>query len=146
MSFCISGPSPGPNRANLMEWVEQQAVHLQGPPKASPANQGMAPVSESSIAAPSQELPAKLNPNLSLSSAKLRVYDIPTLYALRKEAARKNIELKIHTTALKGRRLTHLQMFWVFLVFIRRTRLHFSMCFVYIVHLLDLPDICEDQI
>lgn len=111
MSFCNSGPSTGPNPANLMEWVEQQAVRLSGLPEASTVDQGIAPVSQASVVAPPHEPPAKLNPNLSLANAKLRVYDIATLYALRKEAARKNIELKIHTDALKGRQPRRLDRF-----------------------------------
>ena len=108
MSFCIGGPSTGPNSANLMEWVEQQAARLPGPSKASTADHGIAPIPETSVAAPPHEPPAKLNSDLNLADAKLRVYDIATLYALRKEAVRKNVELKIHTAALKGRQPSRL--------------------------------------
>ena len=108
MSFCIAGPSIGPTPVNLMEWVEQQAVRLSGPPRASANDQGIASVSQAPVA---QEPSANLNPKLNLASETLRVYDIATLYALRKEAARKNIELKIHTTALKGRQPTRLPCF-----------------------------------
>lgn len=111
MSFCNGGPGTGPNQANLMEWVEQQAVRLSGLPEASTTDQGIAPVSQTSIAASPHEPSAKLNLNLSLAKAKLRVYDIATLYALSKEAARKNIELKIHTDALKGRQPERLEHF-----------------------------------
>lgn len=111
MSFCNGEPSTGPNPANLMEWVEQQAARLPGLPEVSTADQGIAPVFQASIAAPPRESLAKLDPSLSLANAKLRVYDIATLYALRKEAARKNIELKIHTAALKGRQPTRLECF-----------------------------------
>lgn len=111
MSFCIGGPSTGPNSANLMEWVEQQAVRLPGPSKASTADHGIAPVPESSVAAPARDPPAKWNPNLNTADEKLRVYDIATLYSLRKEATRKNVELKIHTAALKGRQPKYLQCF-----------------------------------
>lgn len=111
MSFCAGGPSTGPNPANLMEWVEQQAVRLPGPLEAAATDQGIAPISEASIAVSSQEPSAKLNPKLNLANEKLRVYDIATLYALRKETARKNIELKVHTTALKGRQPPRLQYF-----------------------------------
>ena len=116
MSFCNTGPSAGPNSANLMEWVEQQAVRLSKLPEASTVDRGIAPLSQAFTVVPPHEPSAKLNPNLSLANAKSRVYDIATLYALRKEAARKNIELKIHTDALKGRQPTHLECFKLLLL------------------------------
>lgn len=104
MSFWTGGPSTGPNPANLIEWVEQQAVRLPVPPKVPAAGQGVAHLAtfQASAAETPQESSTKPNPQLSLANAKLRVYDIATLYALRKEAGRRNMELKVHTTALKG--------------------------------------------
>lgn len=146
MSLCNAGLSTGPT--NLMEWVQQQTVCLPGPSKPAAAEQKIASISEASVAAPPQESPAKLDPKLSFANAKSRVYDVATLYALRKEATLKNIELKVHTTALKGRQPVRSQCFFNFPFLFRVYKLTLC-CSTYCTltgHLLDRLVIFDDRI
>jgi hypothetical protein len=105
MSFWTGGPIAGSNPVNLMEWVEQQAVRLPVTQGVTTAGQGAAPIAIAQAPTPRalQEPPKMLGPRLSTPNTKSRVYSIATLYSLRKEAVRKNMELKVHPSALKGK-------------------------------------------
>jgi hypothetical protein len=105
MSFWTGGPIAGSNPVNLMEWVEQQAVRLPVTQGVTTAGQGAAPIAIAQAPTPRalQEPPKMMDPRLSMPNTKSRVYSIATLYSLRKEAVRKNMELKVHPSALKGK-------------------------------------------
>ena len=105
MSSWSDAPTACPHPANLMEWVEQQAVRLPVTPEVLAATQSSVPpvTLQPSTAVASQDSSTIPTSGASLVNAKSRVYDIATLYALGKEALRKNTELKVHTTALKGK-------------------------------------------
>lgn len=90
---------------NLIDWVEQQALPLPAPAKVTATLPEIAPVAAVAASAvkASHEPPTPLGQAHDVAKTEKRVYDIATLNALREDAARKNVELKVHPTALKGK-------------------------------------------
>jgi hypothetical protein len=96
------GPNTRPTPTNLIEWVEQQALPLTVPARVTTTRQDNAPVPTSAVKS-SHGSPMPLSQADDVVKTEKRVYDIATLHALREDAVRKNVELKVHPAALKGK-------------------------------------------
>lgn len=103
MSCSDGTPIPSPHSSNLMKWVDQQAVRLPVPSKMIEVSLGIASATSQACPEAPQNSLAKPTFERCLTNAKPKVYDIATLYVLGREALRKNTELKVHTTSLKGK-------------------------------------------